>query len=191
MSEEPDVSELQFTDEAESAGSSGGGSRQTAKYEVDVTEGAGRRIAEILKARMDEGDKPKGALPLRADHEDAEPSVETFFLSELKDDVKYVGYRRKRQMEEHDYNDTETSQFTEGLGTDLWRALIREEGEAIQDVFGGTVDEPAGRLHAGSERNADLEDREKMVFRWRDTDKAKEQFTEFYEDEDESDDDDE
>lgn len=185
-----DVSELGFTDEGEDAGSSGEGRSQTAKYDIEVAEGAGKQIAQLLKGRMDDGKKPKGKIPLRADHEDAEPSVETYFLEELDDDVKYVGYRRKRQMDEDDYEATETSQFTEGLGTDLWRALIREEGEAIQEVFGGTVEEPAGRLHAGSERNADLDDREYMVFRWRDTDNAKEQFTEFYgteEDEDESD----
>ena len=173
-----------FQDEPESEGGSGDGRSRTAKYEIDITPGATKKVAEFLKNRADAGNKAKGKLPLRADHEDGEPTVETFFLGDLKDDVEYVGYRRKRQMEEEDFEETETKQFAEGLGTDLWRAMIGEGGEEMQEVFGHTSEDPGGRIHAGSERNADLDDREYMVFRWRDTDKAIEQFEETFGDDD-------
>lgn len=177
------LDELEFTDEPEEKGSTGSGKTRSTKYKLDVSKEAVVKLAELLKNRQEAGYKPKGTIPLRENHSDAPPSIEGLFLSELDDEVEYVGYRRKPErssLSQEEYDDTETSQFTEGLCTDLWKSMIVEAGDEYQEVFGGSADEPSGRLHVGKPYTADLDERNQVVVRWRDTENSRTEFTEVW-----------
>jgi hypothetical protein len=167
-----------LNDDPEPANKSTGTQRTGSKYEFDVTHEEAIALAEVLKQRQDEGFKPKAKIALREDHEDAPPSVEDHFLENLGDDVVYVGYRRdpstrNTSLSQEEYDDTETSEFTEGMATELWRLLTARGGAELQEMFGGSLDEPAGRIHAGHPQGAGLDEREYVVFKWRDTEHAR------------------